>query len=57
MSNIALISYWIMFTRTIKNPDIVPLPGFIRAKNGGSECDMAAGPCSCGAWHHFGEER
>ena len=30
---------------------IVPMPDGIVTKNGGTECDMAAGPCSCGAWH------
>lgn len=28
-----------------------PLPVYIKKYNAGIECDMAIGPCSCGAWH------
>ena len=28
-----------------------------RRFNGGQECDMDKGPCSCGAWHDLEEER
>ena len=34
-----------------------PLPDFITIYNGGTMCDTAVGPCSCGATHYFGEER
>lgn len=26
-----------------------------RYRNGGEECDVLVGPCSCGAWHHAEE--
>jgi len=36
---------------------IVPLPSNSKIRNGGALCDMATGPCACGAWHYLGEER
>lgn len=34
------------------NNGIVPMPDCIVTHNGYNEkCDMAYGPCSCGAWH------
>lgn len=66
MNNTVLIAYWSalkdILTRahnSSKGPysGPFPLPDFIKTRNGGAECDMAAGPCSCRAWHYFGEER
>ena len=37
--------------------DIVGLPDYMDIYNGGEKCDMAIGPCSCGAWHYRGEDR
>jgi hypothetical protein len=37
-------------------PDsFVPLPLDSTQTNGGQRCDMAAGPCACGAWHEIEE--
>jgi hypothetical protein len=34
------------------NNDIVPMPDGFDIHNASNEpCDMASGPCSCGAWH------
>lgn len=33
----------------------VPLPAHVVLTNGGQRCDMAVGPCACGAWHDSGE--
>ncbi len=34
----------------------IPMPPTIKQYNGVSEpCDMADGPCCCGAWHFLGE--
>ena len=32
----------------------IPMPEGIDMHNGGhARCDMADGPCACGAWHHL----
>ena len=36
---------------------MIGLPDDMPLYNGGVPCDMAIGPCSCGAWHHLGETR
>lgn len=33
------------------NNGCIPMPDGFLIRNGSQECDMAAGPCSCGAWH------
>lgn len=36
---------------------LVPLPPGLVLVNGGRRCDMAVGPCSCGATHEWSEDR
>jgi hypothetical protein len=31
----------------------VPVRGKFIFRNGGVECDVLQGPCSCGAWHRI----
>lgn len=33
------------------------LPKGLEIFNGGIECDAWTGPCSCGAWHDYGDKR
>lgn len=39
----------------MKTNSFVPLPSHITKRNGGQTCDMAIGPCACGAWHSESE--
>lgn len=35
---------------------LIPWPQhWLDRRNGGQLCDMAIGPCACGAWHTFTE--
>lgn len=59
-SSVAIIKFVVgleRIRRTFPDLDIVGLPDWLFVHNGGTECDMATGPCSCGAWHFIGEER
>ena len=31
----------------------IPLPETVEIYNAGTRCDMALGPCACGAWHEL----
>lgn len=55
MSNKVKIYYLRM--ATTKNYGIIGLPETWLIYNGMTKCDMAIGPCSCGAWHFLGEDR
>ncbi len=34
---------------------LIPMPNGIIIFNNGESCDMAEGPCSCGAWHRLSD--
>lgn len=36
---------------------MIPLPYNVLLHNAGERCDMAEGPCACGAWHTLDERR
>jgi hypothetical protein len=59
MGNFVKICY--LYMQTAKKygwkPGMVALPRTWVVYNGGERCDMATGPCSCGATHYFGENR
>jgi len=40
-----------MFEAQPERSDFSPLPEGTVRTNGGVRCDMAVGPCACGAWH------
>ena len=59
-SGVAIIKFVVGIERirqTFPDLDIIGLPDWLLVDNGGVRCDMAIGPCSCGAWHYTGEER
>ncbi len=35
---------------------LIPLPDGVKLTNGGEECDMLVGPCSCGAGHSLSDD-
>jgi hypothetical protein len=66
MNNTMLVIYWsalmdkqLASIRNHQGRYCLPfsLPNFIKVYNSRTECDMTTGPCSCGAWHYFGEIR
>lgn len=40
----------------MSSESFIPLPTEITQTNGGQPCDMAAGPCACGAWHEISDQ-
>lgn len=40
-----------VFEHDRKNAEIILMPAYIRIFQCSEYCDMASGPCACGAWH------
>lgn len=59
-SSVAVIKFVVGLDRirqTLPDLDMIGIPDWMYVHNGGVECDMAIGPCSCGAWHYTDEIR